>query len=370
VVANVIVTVILFVLLLVLFRLRHGTARVLVIGTTPLAYQIADLLAPGQSHRYRLAGIVAENAGLADSPLNRFIVGRLDHLAEIVKTLRPDRIVIALADRRKGVPMRVLLNARLEGIKVADGVTFFQRLTRKVAIEALSPDHVIFSAGFRRNNLDGAMRRTLSVFVSAVALVVLAPLGALIAVAIKIESRGPILFVQDRIGLGGRQFALLKFRTMYPVSRPISEWAGDNEARITRLGRWLRRSRLDELPQLVNILRGDMNLVGPRPHPVCNFDLFLDRIPYYAVRTTVRPGLTGWAQVKQGYANGLDEEIEKMRYDLYYIEHRSAWLDLRILFGTMHMLFSDHASNRPARTALSRRPAYGPSAVHAGSHFS
>jgi exopolysaccharide biosynthesis polyprenyl glycosylphosphotransferase len=355
-------------LLIVRLR-RRGCARVLVIGTTPLARQIAAVLASARGSRYELAGVVGHAAAAPEPPLDCHIVGPLDRLAQIIETVRPDRIVIALRDRRGRLPMRVLLNARLQGIKVVDGVRFFERLTGKIAIEALTPDHLVSDGRFRHRVLDSTIRRVLSLAVSAAALVLLAPLLAAIAAAIKLDSRGPVLFVQDRIGLGGRRFALLKFRTMHPAGRTISEWAGDNDARITRIGRWLRRLRLDELPQLVNILRGDMNLVGPRPHPICNYDLFLANIPYYSLRTTVRPGLTGWAQVRQGYANGLDEEIEKMRYDLYYITHMSAWLDLRILFDTVHIMFTDHGS-LVSVPAGQRAPSYRPPALHAGPRLS
>jgi lipopolysaccharide/colanic/teichoic acid biosynthesis glycosyltransferase len=141
---------------------------------------------------------------------------------------------------------------------------------------------------------------------------------------------------------------------MRPCEGPASEWARDNEHRVTRLGRWLRRYRLDELPQLINVLRGDLNLVGPRPHPMSNVQLFAKEIPYYSLRSVVRPGLTGWAQVRQGYANGLAEETEKMRYDLYYIKHMSAWLDLRILFETVHTVL---AGSRDAAPIDTRRAA-------------
>jgi lipopolysaccharide/colanic/teichoic acid biosynthesis glycosyltransferase len=187
-------------------------------------------------------------------------------------------------------------------------------------------------------------------------LVVLAPLLAVIALAIKLDSRGPLLFVHQRVGWRGRRFKLLKFRTMRPASGNTTEWARDNGDRITRVGKWLRRFRLDELPQFINIIRGDMNLVGPRPHPVSNFELFLDRIPYYSLRAAIRPGVTGWAQVRYGYANNLEEETEKMRYDLYYIKHMSLRLDLRILAETARIVLlgrgseaADLPRKRPSR---------------------
>jgi lipopolysaccharide/colanic/teichoic acid biosynthesis glycosyltransferase len=147
-----------------------------------------------------------------------------------------------------------------------------------------------------------------------------------------------VFFRQDRIGLHGRRFSLVKFRTMRPVAAEVSAWVRDNEDRITRVGRVLRKFRVDELPQFINVLRGDMNLVGPRPHPVVNYELFAREIPYYALRAAVRPGVTGWAQVRYGYANNLEEETEKMRYDLYYVKHLSVWLDLRILVDTVKVV--------------------------------
>jgi lipopolysaccharide/colanic/teichoic acid biosynthesis glycosyltransferase len=144
-----------------------------------------------------------------------------------------------------------------------------------------------------------------------------------------------VFFLHERAGLAGRRFRLIKFRTMRPVIARTSEWERDNAARITRVGRILRRFRLDELPQFINVLRGEMNLIGPRPHPVSNVELFTERIPYYSLRSLVRPGVTGWAQIRYGYANDLEEETEKMRFDLFYIKHRSPLLDLQIAFETV-----------------------------------
>jgi exopolysaccharide biosynthesis polyprenyl glycosylphosphotransferase len=319
----------------VLRRSARGT-HVLVIGTTPLARKVIGEIAARRHGDTVLAGVVGDADSVPlESPLDRLTVGPLDELDAIIDKVRPDRIVIAVADRRGRLPMRKLLDARLKGIAIEDGLHFYECLSGKVAIEALTPDGLISASGFRKSCLDLALGHALSLVVSAVAVVALAPLFAAVALAIKLDSCGPVFFVHDRVGLHGRRVRLLKFRTMHPARQTPSEWVGDNDARVTRVGKWLRRYHLDELPQLVNILRGEMNLVGPRPHPVRNFDLFMEKIPYYPLRVLVRPGLTGWAQVRQGYANGLDEEIEKMRYDLYYIKHMSAWMDLRILFDTV-----------------------------------
>src|SRR6185503_5723178 len=196
--------------------------------------------------------------------------------------------------------------------------------------------------------------RGLSLGVALIGVVTLSPVIAVIAIAIRLDSTGPVLFVQERVGRGGRRFLLLKFRTMYVTDAVHSEWARDNADRITRVGLWLRRFRLDELPQFVNVLRGDMDLVGPRPHPFSNFSLFVtvlrnspecgEQIPFYSIRSMARPGITGWAQVRYRYANNLEEEIEKMRYDLYYVKHRSFLLDLRILADTVKTVLGGRES--------------------------
>jgi putative polysaccharide export protein (PEP-CTERM system associated) len=193
------------------------------------------------------------------------------------------------------------------------------------------------------------MARLLSIVVALVALCVTAPLLAVVALAVRLSSPGPIFFRQRRIGLYGRPFTLIKFRTMRHDQVKRSEWEGDNRDAVTRVGKWLRAFRLDEVPQFINILVGDMNLVGPRPHPITNFELFTlvarnlnelsgAAISCYELRTLIRPGLTGWAQVRYRYANNLEEELEKLRYDLYYVKRISFWLDLRILLETAKVL--------------------------------
>src|SRR5205823_7080014 len=272
------------------------------------------------------------------SPFRYPVLGGLDRLQHIVERVRPHRIVVALAERRRAEVMTALLEARGRGILVEDAVDVYERITGKLAIEALPPASLVFSKGFRVSPSNVALGRVMSLAAASIALIFAAPVIGLIALAVKLDSRGPVFFRQERIGLHGRRFSLVKFRTMRPVAAEVSAWVRDNEDRITRAGRVLRKFRLDELPQFVNVLRGDMNLVGPRPHPVCNYELFAREIPYYALRAAVRPGVTGWAQVRYGYANNLEEETEKMRYDLFYVKHLSVWMDLRILFDTVKVV--------------------------------
>ena len=325
---------------------RPFAERVLVLGAGPLAHTlVATLEASGHPH-WRVVGVVADEG--EEPPDSCRLLGRLEDLEEVVESVRPQRIVVALTARRGRMPVRSLLEMRVQGIAVDDGHDLYERLTGKLAIEALVPSALIFSPDCRANRLSRTLGRATSLAVAIVGLALAAPLIGLVALLVILDSGRPAFFLHERLGVGGRRFNLVKFRTMRRASRAVSEWERDNLARITRVGRWLRRFRLDELPQFWNVLKGDMNLIGPRPHPVRNLRLFDERIPYYRLRLAVRPGITGWAQVRYGYANDLEQEIEKMRYDLYYIKHQSTRLDLAILLQTAKIMLRGRESAAPA----------------------
>jgi exopolysaccharide biosynthesis polyprenyl glycosylphosphotransferase len=310
--------------------------RIVILGSGPMAVKLLEEIEWSGRGRHLVAGVIDDGPLPGPWAATTVSLGPPSQLAEIVERVRPARIVIAVADRRDRLPLQVLLESRVCGIIVEDGLEFYERLAGKMAIESLKPSDLFLSRnGFRHPRAAEILARAVSLLAVTTGLVLLAPLLGVIAAALKVESRGPVLFVQDRIGKDGCEFRLLKFRTMRPSDERRSEWARDNDHRITAVGRWLRRFRLDELPQLVNVLKGEMNLVGPRPHPTCNRKIFTEGIAYYQVRSMVRPGVTGWAQVRYGYANNLEEETEKMRYDLYYIKNRSLWLDARILLRTI-----------------------------------
>ncbi len=323
-----------------------SSKRTLILGTTPLARELVEAMNIRARSHYAPIGVVREPRAGETRAFPCPVLGSLDELEHIVVEQKPERIVVALAERRRCLPVRKLIGARVfRGIVVENGDEVYERLTGKLAIDSLTPSNVIFSQDYQPSGPALAVARGISLLAAIVGLIGFAPLFILIVAAIKSDSRGPVLFIQDRIGLRGRRFKMMKFRTMHPIEHKRSEWARDNGDRITRVGRWLRKYRLDELPQFINILRGDMNLVGPRPHPVSNHGLFTlvsrnipecgEQIPYYSLRSMVRPGITGWAQVRYRYANDLDEEMEKLRYDLYYIKHHSSRLDLRILLETI-----------------------------------
>jgi lipopolysaccharide/colanic/teichoic acid biosynthesis glycosyltransferase len=272
--------------------------------------------------------------------------------SKVVAETKIVRIIVGLSSSAEELPLRQLLEQRLGGVPVETGHEAYERLTGKIFLDERTPLHLLVSHACLSSRLYARMKRCVSAVVAAVALVPAFPVMALIALSIHLADKGPVLFVQERVGLHGRPFRLLKFRTMGNKKDTYSEWERDNENRITRPGRLLRKLHLDELPQLWNILRGDMDLVGPRPHPVSNYELFARSIPYYSLRSLVRPGLTGWAQVRQGYAHDLTGEIEKMRYDLCAIARPSLRRDLWVLLATAKILLLGHPlGGEAARTA-------------------
>jgi exopolysaccharide biosynthesis polyprenyl glycosylphosphotransferase len=342
--------------LYVVARRKPFLERVLILGTTPLASTLIKEIESRPYLGYSVVGVADSTPAPAGFPRADALLGPLDHLGKILDEVQPHRTIVALAERRARLPVRELLEARVRGCIVEDGVNVYERLTGKLAIETLTPSTLIFSGDFKKSRLNLTAGRAISLVISVLGMAVLSPLLGLVALLIKLDSPGPVFFVQERVGMAAKRFRLIKFRTMHLVDAPPSEWVCDNAQRITRVGKWLRKFRLDELPQFFNVIRGDMNLVGPRPHPVSNFELFIERIPYYSLRAVARPGITGWAQVRYGYANNLDEETEKMRYDLYYIKHLSVSFDLRILFDTVKTVLFGRESVEADRRPVSATP--------------
>ena len=323
-------------------RRRRAGQRVLMLGTKPLARWIIEEIDRRRDLGWAIVGVVED----------------VDKLALALDATRPDRIIVGLPAGVR-LPFALLLEARARGIHVEGAVETFERLTGKLALEALPAGSVVYSDDFQPRRRQLVLTRMLSLTLAALGLLPCLPVLAVIAVAIKLDSRGPVFFVQERVGRRGRTFRLVKFRTMHPADGAHSEWERDNSDRITAVGKWLRRYRLDELPQLLNVLLGHMNLVGPRPHPVTNFTVLAQAalglheqaIPYYSLRCAVRPGITGWAQVRYRYANSLEEEMEKVRYDLYYVKHMSLWLDVHILFETIKAVVVGHGIGASRVTA-------------------
>jgi sugar transferase (PEP-CTERM system associated) len=312
---------------------------VVIMGGGRLAAELAEHIETRPDLAMRVVGVLAATHEGAPARVPR--LGSYGDISDVVLRRRPDRIIVAMPDRRGNLPVSALLACRFRGIQVEEGTEAFERFTRRLAVESLTPSALIFGDGFHVSRAQLAAKRVLSVAIALTALLFAVPFMALIALAIKLESRGPVFFIQERVGLRGRPFRLIKFRTMRQPERDSDGiWQRDNASRVTRLGAILRRYRLDELPQCLNILRGDMSLVGPRPEMLSNVATFSAVIPFYNLRHEVRPGLTGWAQVKAGYSMSTEEVTRKLCYDLYYIKHLSLRFDVRILFDTVKFVLS------------------------------
>lgn len=335
-----------------LMRSHAISERVLILGTGPLAWKIADEIVNAPALGYNLIGFVDDNGHLPlgqSSNQQYTMLGSIEELEQIVIAHRPARVVVALIERRGRLPVQQLLKMRMDGIIVEEGVEIYERLTGKLAIESLTPSYLVFSRDFERSLWHMAVRRTVSLMAATVGLILSLPFIGVIAALILLDSGGPILFVQERVGLKGRIFRLLKFRTMHAQEflPTTSAWERDDSARVTRVGRWIRKFRLDELPQFINILKGEMDFIGPRPEMACNVESMTEKIPYYALRHIVRPGITGWAQIKHGYSVNQDDVTEKVCYDLYYIKQRSGTLDLRILIDTVKIVLFGRGAAAP-----------------------
>jgi exopolysaccharide biosynthesis polyprenyl glycosylphosphotransferase len=328
------------------------TERVLILGTNPLARKIAEAIETAIPLRYSIVGFVDDGYNGGTAPVGSTpslpypIIGPLDRLEKTIKELCPDRIIVALSERSR-LPVQDLLDSRIAGVLVEDGIEVYERFTRKLAIESLPPSSLIFSKDLKKPRLHMALRRVFSLAFAALGLILAAPLMVIIALAIKLDSKGPVFFLQARAGKHGRVFNFIKFRTMQSEGDPNdSVWVRDDSQRVTQVGKWLRRFYLDELPQFINTLKGDMDLVGPRPEMASNVKTMSEQIPYYSFRSMVRPGITGWAQIKNGYSVSQEDVTEKVRYDLYYIKHMSLWFDLRIVMATVKIVLFGHGGSQ------------------------
>jgi sugar transferase (PEP-CTERM system associated) len=258
------------------------------------------------------------------------------HLMEVVEKQKVHRVIVATPDRRGTVPMKELLQLRMQGVKIEEADSWLEKINGKIEVENLNPSWLIFGQGFRRSTIFIVVRRVLSVVISMVGLILSLPLMPFIILAIYCDSPGPVFYKQTRVGKAGRPFNVVKFRTMrLDAEAGGPKWAGSNDPRVTRIGKFLRSSRLDEIPQLWCVLKGDMAFVGPRPERPEFIEMLSKEIPYYGVRHMVRPGLTGWAQVRYKYGSTVEDAREKLQYDLFYIKNASLGLDLLIIFQTV-----------------------------------
>jgi sugar transferase (PEP-CTERM system associated) len=308
--------------------------RVYVLGTGSRAESLVN----GLHSRVSMGIDVVGWTGNVEGELSRDAVA--SHLMELVRQNRVHRVIVAMPDRRGTLPVEELLKLRLAGVKIEEATSWLERITGRIEVEQLYPSWLVFAEGFHFSTFFLAIRQVLNFSVALAGAILSLPLLPFIMLAIKLDSPGPALYRQQRVGRGGRLFYCYKFRTMQKDAEADTgaTWAADGDPRITRIGKFLRASRLDEIPQLWCVLKGDMNFVGPRPERPEFVEWLSKEIPYYGVRHAVRPGITGWAQVQYKYGNTLADAREKLQYDLFYIKNASVGLDLFISFQTIKIV--------------------------------
>lgn len=317
--------------------------RVLVLGTGKLASSIGKMAA-SNTRNYTLVGYARCNNSESDMSgtvvPQEMIVGSSTNLLATAQQSLVDAIVVSLSEKRGVFPIREVLDCKLNGMYVLDAPTFYEIVNGKLMLESINPSWFIYSIGFHRTGIFNVCKRIIDILLALAGLILTLPFFPVIALAIKLDSPGPVFFSQLRVGCKEKTFVLHKFRTMRvdAEEKTGAVWAGKNDSRVTRLGKFLRNTRIDELPQLINILRGDMSFVGPRPERPEFVEKLKQVIPYYSKRHFIKPGLTGWAQVKYSYGSSVEDAIEKLRYDLYYIKNISPFLETIIFLETIKVV--------------------------------
>jgi sugar transferase (PEP-CTERM system associated) len=312
--------------------------RILIVGSGPLAVEMAREALERPDAGFRIVGFADNDPALiGKSLINPKVIGLSSELDKIVRRDNIDRIVVAMGERRGQFPTEQLLQLSLSGnVSIEEGASFYERLTGRVHLDMMRPSWLIFSGRGRQARFNAVTRIVLHRLIALIGAILSLPLTIITALLIKIDSRGPVLYKQERVGRNGRTFMVMKFRSMRTdAEKDGPVWARSSDDRVTRVGRIIRKIRVDEIPQFWNILKGDMNFVGPRPERPHFVSQLAEEIPYYAQRHLIAPGLTGWAQIKYPYGSSIEDARQKLQYDLYYIKNQSLSLDAAIMFETV-----------------------------------
>jgi len=315
--------------------------RALVIGTGSRAAHVESLLANrGHASNTQVIGYLPMG-GSHHFVDHARIFDTQEPLPELAARLQINEIILAVRDRRGGgMPIQDLLKCKLLGIRIVELSSFFERENGHLQLDSMNASWMILAEGFHQGIIRDTVKRLFDLLVSATMLAITLPVMAITALMIKLESPGPVLYRQERVGQGGRSFIILKFRSMCVDAEKDGKprWARQNDSRVTLTGRFIRRTRIDELPQIFNVFFGDMSFVGPRPERPYFVEDLIQKIPYYGVRHTVKPGITGWAQVRYPYGATDEDAMHKLQYDLYYVKNHSLFLDFMILFQTAQVV--------------------------------
>jgi sugar transferase (PEP-CTERM system associated) len=323
-------------------ELRFLETRILFLGSGPLAKECSDLAAQsGSYHRYNTVGFVPTPTEELCVPSNSLLKTREgDSLVALARQHNVAEIVVSVQNRRGGFPIKELLDCKLQGLKVTDAATFFERETCQIRVDSLQPSWLVFGGGFDQSFVRTFMKRSFDLVCSVIILVLTFPFMFAAAAAVWLEDRGPVFYSQERVGKDGKIFRVHKFRSMRTDAEKGGkpQWAQQNDPRITRVGNFMRKTRIDELPQILNVFKGDMSFVGPRPERAYFVEQLIEVVPYYNVRHSVKPGITGWAQVRYGYGSSAEDALQKLQYDLYYVKNNSLFLDVLILIDTLKVV--------------------------------
>ena len=329
-----------------LFRIASSrprfVQRILVVGTSDLALATVRALRDRRNLGTEVAGFLSDDFDDQGAWLEGYpVLGRVHEIEKVIEREHVARVVVASKSRDEHFPAEELLQAKLTGCAVESGVAFYERVTGRIYLRDLRASYLIFSDGFRSGRLAFVAKRVLDGVLAGAALLVLWPVLALAALAVKLDSAGPAFFTQERVGRHGRIYRLYKLRSMRDGAEEACgpAWAHPEDERMTRVGRFLRRTRLDEIPQLLNVLKGEMSLVGPRPERPEFVHALAERYPYFRARFALPPGITGWAQIRQGYVNDVSGWEDKLALDLYYMKYRSLTMDVLILWKTLKTVF-------------------------------
>lgn len=315
--------------------------KILIVGSGSFAVEVAREMLNRPDAGYRIAGFVGSDPELlGKSLINPRVIGLTSELDEVVRREGIDRIIVAMGERRGQLPTNELLQLSLAGtVNIEEGASFYERVTGRVSLNMIRPSWLIFSSRGRQARISGVTRNIVHRLVALVGALMSLPIAVGTAILIKLDSRGPILYKQERVGKNGGTFTVMKFRSMRTDAEKAGPvWASADDDRTTRVGRVIRKLRIDEIPQFWNILRGEMDFVGPRPERPHFVSQLAEEIPYYEQRHLIAPGLTGWAQIKYPYGASIEDARQKLQYDLYYIKNQSLMLDAIILFETIKII--------------------------------
>ncbi len=316
--------------------------KVLVIGTGPEAAAVDKALRTSAFPGLTMVGFYSLDSGAVAVPAQR-VLPKIVSIADTVKRHGVDEIIVAMRERRgDALTLDQLLKCKLAGVRIVDQSTFFEHIGGEVRIDALRASWLIFGEGFRQGRMRSFVKRAFDVGASIILLAVTLPVMLVTAIAIALESSGPVLYRQERVGCQSKPFKVFKFRSMRTDAEAdgVPRWANANDSRITRIGQFIRRVRIDELPQIFNVLKGDMSFVGPRPERPYFVEQLEEKIPFYSARHSIKPGITGWAQVSYRYGNSVDDALHKLQFDLYYVKNHTIFLDLLILLKTVKVVLS------------------------------